>query len=310
MPRASQAPPAAPGSSSPRRLPPHATAAARVVWLCLREARPVVQVVFLARFAVGVLGARPGEHLSVVRVAAGALAWFCAAASAYLFNGVMDLPEDRANGSRRPLASGALPARAAHWAIAVLAVAALLLSVFDLGLFLCVAGLLFLGWAYSAPPLGAKRRSWSTSLTVITMGFAAYGAGAQAAGGDLRPGLWLFAAAMSAWMGLVGAFAKDLGDIPGDREGGRRTLAVVRGEKAARTVTAVCAPGVALAFAVGAVVYDPPLLAAAVVLLCGACWISWLCGHPATGRERAPYRAFMVCQYATHLAFAAVLLLT
>lgn len=308
MPRASQAPQAAPGSSSPRQLPPH-TAAAQVAWLCLREARPVVQVVFLVRFTVGALGAWPGEHLPAARVATGALAWFCATASAYLLNGVMDLPEDRANGSRRPLASGALSARAARWAIGLLAPAALFLSVFDLGLFLCVGGMLFLGWAYSAPPLSAKRRSWSSSLSVTVTGLCAYGAGAQAAGGEPRAGLWLFAAVMSAWMGLVGAFAKDLGDIPGDREGGRRTLAVVRGEKAARTVTAVCAPAVGLAFAVGALAYDPPLLAAALVLLCGACWISWLCRHPDPGRERAPYRAFMVCQYATHLAIAAVLLL-
>lgn len=284
-----------------------------MVWLCLREARPIVLVVFLARFAVGALGAGSGDRLGQLpwgRIALGALAWFCVTASAYLLNGVMDLPEDRANGSRRPLASGALPARAARWAIAAATAAALLLSLSDLGLFLCVGTGLFLGWAYSAPPLSAKRRSWSSSVTVIVMGLCTYGAGAQAAGGEPRPGFWLYAVVMSAWMGLVGAIAKDLGDIPGDREGGRRTLAVVRGEKAARTVTAVCAPAVALAFVAGALVYDPPLLAAAVVLAGGAGWISWLCQHPAGGRERAPYRAFMVSQYVTHLVIAAVLLLS
>ncbi|MER6141607.1 UbiA family prenyltransferase [Streptomyces sparsogenes] len=304
MPPGSQAAPAAPDGPL-GRLSPHA-AAARAAWLCLREARPVVQVVFLVRFTVGALGSRPGDHLPLAQFAVGALASFCATAAAYLLNGVMDLPEDRANGSRRPLASGVLSVRAATWAIGVLTAAALLLSVGDPGLLLCVGGMLFFGWAYSAPPLSAKRRSWSSSLSVIGVGLCTYGAGAQAAGGAPRPGFWLVAGVMSAWMGLVGAFAKDLGDIPGDREGGRRTLAVVRGERAARTVTAVCAPAVALAFAVGAAVWDPPLLGAAAVLAGGAGWVSWLCRHPVAGRERAPYRAFMAGQYVTHLAIAAV----
>jgi len=75
----------------------------RSLSLCLVEARPVVQVIFLARF---VCAALPGPFSG--RVALGAVSWLFAVLAVYLANGVTDIVEDRHNGSTRPIASGAL----------------------------------------------------------------------------------------------------------------------------------------------------------------------------------------------------------
>lgn len=132
----------------------------RYVHLSLVEARPVVQIVFLMRFTVGAAFSShdlaDGTHL-----AAGVLVWWLAVVAAYLVNGVLDVKEDRANGSARPIARGDLPERTAAMLTAVAAAGSLLLSLCVPGLTVWVALLLLLGWLYSAPPFPAKR--WSST---------------------------------------------------------------------------------------------------------------------------------------------------
>ncbi|MFR9676912.1 hypothetical protein [Streptomyces sp. TR02-1] len=72
----------------------------RYVRLSLVEARPVVQIVFLIRFAVGAAFSTQ-DLADATQLAAGGLAWWMAVVTAYLVNGVLDVKEDRANGSAR-----------------------------------------------------------------------------------------------------------------------------------------------------------------------------------------------------------------
>ncbi|MFP3991528.1 UbiA family prenyltransferase [Streptomyces sp. E11-3] len=286
----------------------HQALSARTVRLCLREARPLVQVMFVLRFVTGALLTASAAHHrpDTAHLLVGAVAWWAVTVSVYVFNGVSDLPEDRANRSRRPLASGQLTESAARWAVAVTAVAGLLLG--------CAAGwqvaestavFLALGYAYSAPSIAAKCRSWSASAVTCAAAGTTYLAGVAASGSALTAEAAVFALVLSLGVGLIAAVAKDLGSTRGDSLAGRRTLAVVRGERGARRFCAVAGGGLALVLTAGAVwVRQLPLEAAAAVFVVGALCVAGRClpvrGEP--DRPRAPYRTWMVTQYAVHLA--------
>jgi len=113
--------------------------------------------------------------------------------------------------------------------------------------------------------------------------------------------LFVFAIAMSAWMGLVGAVAKDFADVPGDLHTGRRTCAVVKGVQFAARRLSVNALLVAAGFVVAAALVDHVLLWPATAVLFGAGAIALACRPgSAEARPRRPYRTFMVTQYAAH----------
>jgi 4-hydroxybenzoate polyprenyltransferase len=130
------------------------------------------------------------------------------------------------------------------------------------------------------------------------------GYAANGGGGDVRS-FGIFAGVMALWMGLVGQ-TKDLSDIEGDKQAGRKSAPVVWGEDAARLALS----GVALFLGGGnvalALLLAPDLLLEALTLMLGALAVaavsmsSWSRGDRA--RRRRPYRAFMLAQYGTHLA--------
>ncbi|MFF9144220.1 UbiA family prenyltransferase [Streptomyces sp. NPDC014861] len=274
---------------------------------CVAEARPVVQLVFLTRFALGALcataagGGRPAARDVLV----GAVALYGAVLATYLLNGVMDIAEDRVNGSRRPVARGDLPARTAARVVAGSAVVSLLLAASVPGLVGLVALLLVLGWAYSMPPFTAKRKTSSGAVVVTAAGLVAYLAGAVAAHGSMATGPLVLCGVLALWMGAVGAVSKDLSDVPGDTAAGRATFAVVRGERAARHFVAVAAPVLGAAGLAVGLLGDPVVLAGAVPLAAGAGAVVWRCLRPRPDHPRAPYRAFMVTQYAANAGLAA-----
>ncbi|TRV80409.1 hypothetical protein FKN01_06570 [Streptomyces sp. 130] len=292
----------------------------RTVRLCLREARPLVQVMFVLRFVTGALLTASAAHQrpDAPHLAVGAAAWWAATVSVYVFNGVSDLCEDRANGSRRPLAGGLLTEAAARRAVVVTAVAGLLLG--------CAAGwrvaeaaavFLALGYAYSAPRIAAKCRSWSASAVTCAAAVTTYLAGIASSGSPLSAEATVFALVLSLGVGLIAAVAKDLGSTRGDALAGRRTLAVVRGEHSARRFCAVSGVTLTLALTAGALwVHEVPLDAAAVVFAAGALCVAGRCRAPrpgdqriAGGGHRAPYRSWMVTQYAVHLSALAAIVL-
>ncbi|MEV3854380.1 UbiA family prenyltransferase [Streptomyces sp. NPDC050095] len=281
--------------------------------LCWSEARPLVQTMFVLRFAVGAVSAvqAPG---ALSRTVLGMAAWWCAVSCAYLLNGVTDVREDRANGSRRPIARGALPVRTAAVVTALLAAAALALGALAGGEVLAwVVGFLLLGWAYSVGPVRAKDSSVRCALVVFGMGAASYAAGVAAAGSGWTATGVVFGLVMSAWMALVGALVKDLGDAGGDAAGGRRTVAVVRGMAAARALAVLGAVLVGVAGPVAAALWAPLALVGTVPVAAGAAWVVAQVLRDARRsnadrqQRRGAYRAFMVTQYAANLLLVAVL---
>jgi 4-hydroxybenzoate polyprenyltransferase len=275
------------------------------VLLCVVEARPVVLLIYVMRFAVAFALAYPDAPIPVSwRFPVALTTWLAVAGSVYLFDGVMDVVEDRANGSARPIARGALPVRVAATVSAIWAgisvIGAILLGAPYVFL---VPFALLLGYAYSGALLRLKRWSLAAGVTVLIAGGLTFLAGGAVRGGlPTSTRLFVFAIAMSAWMGLVGAVAKDFADVPGDLHSGRRTCAVVKGVHFAARRLSVNALLVAAGFVVVAALVDRLLLWPATAVLLGAVAIALACRPgPAEARPRRPYRTFMVTQYAAHV---------
>lgn len=285
---------------------PAPPAITNVAWLCWREARPIVQVMFQLRFVTGALFAVAASPQGLpgiddIRMAVGAAAWLCAIWHVYLLNGVCDQTEDRLNGSARPLATGALPPGAARFLLRVLAFAALACgAAVSVGFAVLVAAMLGLGWLYSAGPRPQKASVPGFMAVVVAGGVLTYLAGWFAGGGGLpNAQVCVLAVAMSLWMGTAG-MTKDLSDVVGDRAAGRRTLPILLGEARARIVVAAMAAGVGVAALFSAYRVAPALLLAGGILLGGALLVAHALLE--TGRPRRPYRLFMLTQYAVHVA--------
>jgi 4-hydroxybenzoate polyprenyltransferase len=288
--------------------------ALHIAWMCLLEARPCVLLIFLLRFLAGVVMSAPGvTGIEPLRILAAAVAWELAVFFAYLINGVMDVQEDRINGSRRPIASGALsPNLAMPVALAAAAVSLACSIAVGKAFAWTVVALLVLGCLYSGPPAFLKRRPLGATITVVIYGFLSYYAGSTAHGGDAwkhQGVLFLFAGAMSLWMGLVGLPAKDLPDVKGDTAAGRRTLPVVCGETRVRLMMSAAAWGLACAFCVIAMHAAPALIWAAVVMLGGAAVVTAATLSQLSRGNRArrgrPSRMFMTMQYLANLSVLA-----
>lgn len=278
------------------------------LWLCFQESRPAVQMIVLARFGAGVVLAG-GASRPAARIAVCAAAWLCGTVSIYVFNGLTDRPEDVANGSRRPLARGAVPVGFATAVTAATAVAAVAGALWA-GRWpaLVMAGYMAVGYAYSGPPSPLKRHCAGASGAVTLMGVATYVFGSLAAGGRPDAALIPFATAMALWMGAVGGVAKDLSDVAGDRAAGRRTWPLALGEKRTRVLVSSSACAIAMGFLWSGRHFDPLLAGPAAALLCGAAATCVACvkapALASRARRRLPYRSFMWTQYACHAALA------
>ncbi|WP_198348190.1 UbiA family prenyltransferase [Plantactinospora sp. KBS50] len=276
---------------------------------CVVEARPCVQVIFLLRFVAGFVLTRPaGAAIPLGRLLIAGISWELAVVSAYLFDGVMDVVEDRLNGSTRPIAAGAL-SRGFAAVVSGAAALASLAGAFVLGgaypIFVGIS--LVLGYAYCAPPARLKRSSRAAGATVIICGLLTFLAGASVYGPvRINVDLTIFAVVMSLWMGLVGALAKDFSDTAGDAAAGCRTTALVRGDARARRLVARNALAVGIGFPVAAVVFAPGLTWPALAMSAGAVVVAWFTrSNLSLGsrkRRRLPYRAFMATQYAVNCA--------
>ncbi|MEU6510758.1 UbiA family prenyltransferase [Streptomyces sp. NPDC046942] len=287
----------------------------RYARLSLVEARPTVQIVFLLRYALGTAFTSRQHGPNPEQLVVGALAWWLAVVAAYLINGVMDVKEDRANGSVRPIARGDLPERTAAFLTAGATAGSLLLSQFVPGLTIWTAAFLLLGWIYSAPPFPAKRWSSACAVVVFGLGWTSFAGGAATAGGGLDTAGLVFATVMSAWMALVGSVVKDLSDVDGDATGGRRTVAVRHGAWLARALGAAGALAVGTGGVLAALRWAPLTLAAMVPVAVGAvCVVAQIVR---TARiegadkhtRRSAYRAFMRTQYTANLVMVAALVL-
>ncbi|RSM46120.1 homogenitisate phytyltransferase [Amycolatopsis balhimycina DSM 5908] len=287
----------------------------RLAW---REARPVVQLIFLLRFAAGAaLGVAGSVYGAVNRPALllAALGWLATTWAVYLLNGVADVVEDRANGQARPIARGELSRRPAVAIVWALSVAALVFAAaVSSTQVLLTAAMLGVGWAYSLGPWPLKANLAGFVAAVTALGVLTYLAGWSAAGGGrVTEPVFLFGLMMSLWMGLGGS-TKDLADAKGDRLAGRKTLPVLLGDRRARAVMAIAASAVGWTFAVLCAIRGNGILPAAVVVLAGSAALSGTVltssSRGSRSAQRRPYRVFMVTQYCAHLALFGCLGLT
>src|SRR3954466_11060842 len=176
---------------------------AEVLYRCFLEARPAVQGIFLLRFLAGASLATG----SVINLSmwGGAVLLVCTTLSVYILNGIMDVDEDRINGSSRPVASGKLAVAHAAWVTAGLAVLSVVGSVALGGSMVwSIVVLLALGWLYSGPPFYLKRSSTAWAILGIIVALVTYNAGyaSNGGGGNIHSFL-IFATAMALWLGIV-----------------------------------------------------------------------------------------------------------
>ncbi len=280
--------------------------------LSFEEARPIVQLIFAARFAVGGAFLLATTHdLNLLLALTGQIAWLFAAWAVYLYNGLTDRIEDQANGSSRPIATGKLEATTATYICAALATGGLLIgSLVSLQFAALIVGMLALGALYSAGHTPLKS---FPVLGLATAGggvFLTYVAGGYAYTGHLEPSLLLIATVMALWTVAAGN-TKDFGDIEGDREAGRKSLPILLGipRAAAFTSTASCAVA-ALALLVGILV---PLAIPLWMLIPGSVVIAVRLRSidPDQSRQllRRGYRSFMQSQYAANIGLLIVCLI-
>ena len=255
------------------------------------------------------LGAAAGVPVQLgLRPLAGIVGWLMLSVAIYLLNGVTDRAGDRVNGSRRPIASGALPLDTALSVAVLLAVGGAMACVaVDSRTLPLVAGYLALGWAYSAGP--ALKNSPLGSAAVIAGGIGLTYAAGWFAGETVRPARVAFGLAMTLWVSLA-CMAKDFSDTEGDRLAGRRTWPVLLGARRAAGCLQLCSICGSLAMVAAAVLVDRALWPVALVVLAGSVVLSRRCvvaagSEPAVPANRqarrGPYRAFMVTQYGAHL---------
>lgn len=296
--------------------PPPIRNACYLIRLSLMEARPIVQVMFGLRFLCGSAIALTMTPASApLRIVAGLFAWQCAIVFTYLLNGVMDITEDRVNGSCRPIARGALSLTAARRVVVGSAVVGIASGIAGPVVAVLVAVLMLLGYLYSGPPWFLKRTATGTLAVLNLAGLLSYTAGLFAAGGRhfTETGL-ICAIAMSLWTGLISSTTKDLPDVAGDAAAGRRTAAVRFGERPVRRLAAALGLLLAAAFLAAAIGAAPMAVPPAVATQLGAVLLAVVClgGAPpawlarrlragSRRRGRQPYQAFMLTQYATHL---------
>ncbi len=268
---------------------------------------------FSVRFSAAFLLAAGDSGVKPWRLFSGVVAWLFATLFAYVLNGASDVAEDRLNGSGRPIARGALRPETARRVAWLCAGAAVLSSLGSLPLLGLLLAYLLCGFAYSAPAFSVTKRSNRTISMILLAGALTYAAGWAASGGrhDGVP-VMVFAAAMTLWMGLVGAVVKDLSDVRGDAAAGRRTSVVAWGERRARVVCAVNPVLVGGGFLAVALTIAPVLVLPAVMLMTGSLAVAYFSltttSDERRSRSRLPYRAFMVSQYAAHLALLALAL--
>ncbi|WP_181043895.1 UbiA family prenyltransferase [Actinokineospora auranticolor] len=282
----------------------------RAIRLALREARWTVQLMYLLRFAIGARLADP-SGLLLWHTSVGMLAWFAVCVAIYALNGISDVDGDRRNGSRRPIATGALPVPAAWRAVACLSVvgvaAAALVSA---ALVLLTVLMLMLGWAYSFGPRPLKNSVPGLVFSGTALGALTYLAGAVAVRGPV-PGvdMVVFALGLSLWMGVVGTATKDLKDVRGDRLAVRRTLPILLGPERATTLARVLAVGYGAAFLLVSTAFAPGVALPALCVLAGGIMLAaapWVLQRtrksprPDCGKD--VYRVYMVTQYVANLA--------
>lgn len=169
------------------------------------------------------------------------LAMIGAFLAALMWNDQHDLAGDRINRSQRPLALGRLTVPQVARIGAVSAwISALLALAVSYHALLIMSGILFLAWAYSAPPLRLKRWPLVATLTLAVLSILSAATGFALFAQEMTPIVFPRRIALLLLVAIaLGFTAKDLKDRPGDAATGVITLATFLPERSARIASAL-----------------------------------------------------------------------
>jgi len=283
------------------RIPARRDGLAGLGRLLFAEARPGVQAVFALRFVCGALACGASRPRWSPAFPAGVLAWFLLCCAIYILNGWSDRLGDRLNGSRRPIASGALPARQALGSVIVLYCGALALAGAAAPRMIPAAvGMIALGCAYSVGPRPLKAAAFGAPLAIGAGAALSFLAGSACTGAapDART-WWLLG--FCGWVGAA-CCTKDFSDVVGDRLAGRRTWPVRLGVRlaAARIGAATGLTGLGLLVLAASADVGTLVFAAIPVVLGSIALPAVLTAAHVRDRRLHPrlaYRAYMTTQY-------------
>lgn len=277
-----------------------------VLYLLLKESRPVVLVLATMRFAAGAViaeGSVPGPKSLVACVA-----WLLVIAGIYLTNASADVVADTINRKPRPLAQGMLSKRQVNRGAARSFAGAAIIG-FHVGptFLVLVTIMAVLGIFYSLGPRPGKNHFIPTGLIVGCGITLPYLSGSVAAHGEIRPAALIVGIVLGCWAALAG-ISKDFADIAGDLADGRRTVPVAIGCRKASLIAALGSASIAAAVPVlGMFISHPgglwvlPVGALAFTVSCLRLSFEQSAISPA-----APYRVFMMTQLATNGALLLV----
>jgi geranylgeranylglycerol-phosphate geranylgeranyltransferase len=148
----------------------------------------------------------------------------------YWMNDVTDIKLDKINAANRPLAGGQVKKSEAIVLLTLLSLAALGLAYLaNITTLLFTAAYLIIGILYSSPKIALKDRFVLKTLSIAIGGFTTTLIGASING--TLDGQEFISAISFMMLLFVTSPLNDLGDYPGDKECGRKTIPIVIGKK-------------------------------------------------------------------------------
>jgi geranylgeranylglycerol-phosphate geranylgeranyltransferase len=169
-------------------------------------------------------------HPQLIQLVTVPLITLFATLAVYWMNDITDIKLDKINASNRPLAGGQVKKSEAIVLLTLLSLVALGIAYsVNITTLLFTSAYLMIGILYSSPKISLKDRFVLKTLSIAIGGFTTTLIGASINGTlDVQD----FISAISFMMLLfVTSPINDLGDYPGDKECGRKTIPIVIGKK-------------------------------------------------------------------------------
>lgn len=184
---------------------------------------------------LSIMGSETEIELQIQRTILPPFITIMIAVGMYILNDVVDADVDKANSKNRPIASGLVSKKQA-WSFIILtngAALGMVVVTLDLTSIILVVSMMLIGILYSAPRIALMSRFVLKNMAIAVFYMLCTLLGITSTYGmDLainNPIVPIHTMAISGVMIFVGSIVNDLGDVKGDKEGGRRTIPIVLG---------------------------------------------------------------------------------
>jgi geranylgeranylglycerol-phosphate geranylgeranyltransferase len=183
-----------------------------------------------------VMGSETEIHILIQKTLPLPLITFLIAVGMYILNDLIDVDLDKVNSKNRPIPSGRVSKKQAKsFVILTNGIAiALLIATFNPVSMLLVIPMMLIGIAYSAPKIALMNRFLIKNISIASFYMLGAVLGMTSSYGidfvDNDPIVPLHIIAIFGIMIFAGSILNDLGDIPGDKAAGRRTVPIVFGK--------------------------------------------------------------------------------